>query len=167
MHRWLRLPNMALQTRLKKYYFCLLLPPIVIVAAVLTARALDLIVPLHLAHGQVVARALFILAIILAVAAPVLLRTLFAHRMRRATRTPQAEWFRLQQRLIGVALLTPYLILVTCLVDLPRLYHAGVILSALYAGYYHYPSVRRITFDQRIFRVDHGFDIREIQRQGR
>jgi hypothetical protein len=157
----------TMQTRLKKFYYRLLLPPAVIIAATLTAQALDLIVPLHLAHGQVVARALFILAIILAVAAPVLLRTLFAHRMRLATRTPQAEWFRLQQRLIGVALLTPYLILIASLVDLPRFYHAGVILSALYAGYYYYPSPRRIAFDQRIFRVSHGFDDRETKSQGR
>ena len=155
-----------MQNRLKKYYFYLLLPSIVIIAAILTARALDLIEPLRLMNGQVLARVIFILAIILSVAAPVFLRTLFAHRMRLAMRTPPDAFFRLQQRLIGVALLTPYLILVTCLVDFPRFYHAGVVLSALYAGYYYYPSPRRIAFDQRIFRVSHGFDDREIQSQG-
>jgi hypothetical protein len=156
-----------MQTRLKKYYFCLLLPSIVIITALLTARALDLIEPLRLMHGQILARVIFILAIILSVAAPVLLRTLFAHRMRLSIRTPPDELYRLQQRLIGVALLSPYLILVTCLVDLPRFYHAGVVLSALYAGYYYYPSPRRIAFDQRIFRVSHGFDDQEIKSQGR
>ncbi len=156
-----------MQTRLKKYYFCLLLPSIVIIAAILTARALDLIEPLRLMHGQVLARVIFVLAIILSVAAPVLVRTLFAHRMRLSVGTAPDAFFRFQQRLIGAALLTPYLILVTCLVDIPRFYHAGVILSALYAGYYYYPSPRRIAFDQRIFRVSHGFDNREIQSQGR
>ncbi|MCB2149590.1 MAG: hypothetical protein KQI81_24125 [Deltaproteobacteria bacterium] len=156
-----------MQTRLKKYYFCLLLPSMVIIAAILTARALDLIVPLRVIHGQVLARVIFILAIILSVAAPVFLRTLFAYRMRLSVSTPPDAFFRFQQRLIGAALLTPYLILVTCLVDFPRFYHAGVILSALYAGYYYYPSPRRIAFDQRIFRISHGFDNREIQSQSR
>jgi len=156
-----------MQNRLKKYYYCFLLPSIGIIAAILTARALDLIEPLRLIHGQVLARVIFILAIILSVAAPVVLRTLFAHRMRLSVGTPPDAFFRFQQRLIGAALLTPYLILVTCLVYLPRFYHAGVILAALYAGYYHYPSERRIAFDRRIFKVSHGFDNREIQSQGR
>lgn len=157
----------TIQTRLKKFYYCLLLPPVAIIVAVLMARSMDLIEPIRLMNTQLVARVIFILAISLAVAAPVFLRTLFAHRMRLSIRTAPDEFFRLQQRLIGAALLTPYLILVTCLVDFPRFYHAGVILSAIYAGYYYYPSPRRIAFDQRIFRVNDGFDDREIQSQGR
>ena len=117
----------TIQTRLQKKYFCLLMPSIVIIAALLTARSMDLIEPIRLMNTQLVARVIFILAISLAVAAPVFLRTLFAHRMRLSIRTPPDEFFRLQQRLIGAALLTPYLILVTCLVDFPRFYQAGVI----------------------------------------
>lgn len=83
--------------------------------------------------------------------------------MRFAKSTPSTELFRLQKWLIGATLLTTYLVPITCLVEVPRFYHAGVVLAALYAGYYGYPSTQRVAFDQRIFRVDHDIDPREIQ----
>lgn len=147
-----------MQARLKRFYCCLLLPPLVIIAALLGARSLQLIEPVRLAHARAVAQAIFILSIVLAVAMPVVLRTLFANRMRAATRTPWHALFRLQRQLIAVALLTPYLSLIACVVELPSFYHAGVVLAALYAIYYQFPSARRIDFDCRIFRVEYGAD---------
>lgn len=156
-----------MQSKLRTFYIRILLPALVASAALLAARELDFFRPFALDSGRVVAQWVFIVAIVLAVAAPILLRTLFAHRMRFAKSTPSTEFFRLQKWLIGVTLLTTYLVPITCLLVVTRFYHAGVLLAAFYAGYYGYPSMQRIAFDQRIFRVDHGIDPREIQSQGR
>jgi hypothetical protein len=96
---------------------------------------------------------LFSLAVVLAVAAPVVVRTLFAHRMRHNRVVAEADFFQFQRRMIHWALLTPYLAVAACLIPLPRFFFAGIILATLYAVYYTYPSRRRIGFDRRLFRV--------------
>jgi hypothetical protein len=48
---------------------------------------------------------------------------------------------------------TPYVALIAQILQLPRFHLAGTIVMALYAVYYYYPSMRRIEFDRRVFRV--------------
>lgn len=122
-------------------------------AAALVARALHLFDPEQWIDARTAAPWVFTLAIVCAAALPVLLRTAFAHRMRREKSVPEALFFRFQRRLILAALMTPYLGTIVCLADFPRFYLAGVVLAIFYAIYYHYPSQRRIAFDRRIFRV--------------
>ena len=94
-------------------------------------------------------------AVVLAMAVPVFLRATFAHRVRSLRRVSGEDFYLLQRRQIGAALTATYLIPVVCLVELPAFYQAGIVLAALYAAYYQFPSARRIAFDRRIFRVDH------------
>ena len=148
-------------SRLKTVYYRWLLPPLGCAAVLLAARAGDWVQPVGLDLGRLVGPWLFLAAILSAVAAPVLLRTHFAHRMRQARRTPPADFDRLQRRLIRFTSGAVYLVPAVCLVDLPPLYHAGVVLAALYAVYYQFPSVRRIDFDRRIFRVADEADARQ------
>ncbi len=148
-------------SRLKTVYYRWLLPPLACGAILLGARAGQWVQPVGLDQGRRVGPWLFLASILLAVAAPVMLRTQFAHRMHKARRTPPDEFERLQRRLIRFTLGSVYLVPVVCLVDLPALYHAGVVLAALYAVYYQFPSVRRIDFDRRIFRVADEADTRQ------
>ena len=138
---------------LRTYYLLSLLPPVVCATAALAVRAGDLMPSIGAAQGHQIGAWLFLATVALAVAAPVMLRTHFAHRVRALRQTPPREFVRLQRRLIGLTLGAAYAVPVVCLVDLPPLYHAGVVLAALYGVYYQYPSARRIDFDRRIFRV--------------
>ena len=147
-----------MRSGLRKYFYLHLLPPLGCAPILLVARAGHWVQPVGLDQGRLLGPWLFLGAILLAVAAPILLRTHFAHRMRRARRTPPADFERLQRRLIRFTLGAAYLVPVVCLVDLPVFYHAGVVLAALYAVYYQFPSVRRIDFDRRIFRVADASD---------
>ena len=97
----------------------------------------------------------FILSIVLAVAAPVFLRSVFAHRHRQAKQVSEEDFIRFEQSLIRTVLLAPYLGLAAYLFCFPRFYLAGAFLAGLYAVYYFYPSTRRIAFEKRIFRVSH------------
>jgi len=97
---------------------------------------------------------IFILSAIFALALPIFYRTLFAHRRRHLIGIVPAELFKFERNLIGMTMVTPYLAMVAYLMGLPRFHLAGIILIALYAVYYYYPSRKRITFEERIFRVD-------------
>lgn len=140
--------------QLRHNYYCQLLPALAALAAILGARAMHLLDADRWQCGPDLASLLFVLAVVLAAAAPVLLRTAFAHRRRQAKSTPLRAFIRFQQWLLRIALLTPYIAIIACLFKPPRFHQIGIILATLYALYYHYPSRRRIAFDRRIYRVE-------------
>jgi hypothetical protein len=96
---------------------------------------------------------MFFASAVLAVAFPILVRSLFAHRMRNRRSTPENDFLRFEKRIIYFTLSTPYLVFVAYLFKIPGFYFAAMIVLALYAAYYFYPSQKRIEFDRRIFRV--------------
>ena len=147
-----------MRIRLKRYYCRWLLPCAATVAALVIAGHLHLIHSLRLDVAHRLAPLLFVAAVVLAVAVPVFLRASFAHRVRTLRRVSGEDFYLLQRRQIGTALTATYLIPVACLVELPAFYQAGIVLAALYAAYYQFPSARRIAFDRRIFRVDHAVE---------
>jgi hypothetical protein len=58
-----------------------------------------------------------------------------------------------------MALVTPYLAAIAYFLQLPRFYLAATLLMALYAIYYYYPSLKRITFDEKIFRASNVMSV--------
>ena len=143
----------AMGDALKKTYLSLLLPAVVTLLLAYGARGTGLIP----AHSNIsvsfIAPCFFVLSVALAVAAPILLRSVFAHRVRNQQTVAEPAFVRFEKRLIGVALISPYLLLPAYLLNFPDFYFIGMALSALYAAYYFYPSKRRIQFEKRIFRV--------------
>lgn len=152
-----------MQARLKKRCHRGLLMLAGVAGTLLLARICRLLDPVDPQTARFLAPWLFVLAVVLAVALPVLLRSLFAHRMRTLRFTPPAEFYRLQRRLLDAALAAMALLPVACVVEMPAFYQGGVILAALYAVYYHYPTSRRLAFDRRVFRVSNADDHRSIQ----
>lgn len=98
--------------------------------------------------------AVFVLALVFAVAAPIMVRTVFAHRRRERQHISESEFMAFERTLIRVALLSPYCAMIAYLYRFPEFYLAGSFLAALYAVYYFYPTRRRIQFEKRIFRVE-------------
>ncbi|MCP4114201.1 MAG: hypothetical protein GY737_02155 [Desulfobacteraceae bacterium] len=96
----------------------------------------------------------FVVAALTSVAAPLMVRTLFAHSLRESSGADPQSFLVFQQRLLLVALLTPWLAILVMVFDFRNFYGSSMVLMALYAAYYYYPSERRIDFDSRIFRVE-------------
>ncbi len=138
---------------LKKTYLALLVPAIVALLLACGVRWMGLIPHYPDLPLGFVAPTVFVLAVVLAVAAPIFIRSLFAHRMRNHKAVPQPAWMQFERRLIVVSLMAPYLVAPAVLLDFPDFYFVGVVLMALYAAYYFYPSQKRIRFERRIFRV--------------
>lgn len=143
----------TIQTRLLRHYSIGATIPAIATALLFFARKTNRLHPFEIELGTTLGPWLLFLAITLAVAMPIFLRTLFAHRLRDAQYTSLKDFYRLQKRLLFVSIAATYLLPVVPLVVLPAFYQSAVILAALYGLYFHFPSVRRITFDYKIFRV--------------
>jgi hypothetical protein len=139
--------------RLKRLYFGLLIPPLAGIFAVAVSRYLGVFDRPSWVLPAGLVPVLFFASAVLAVAFPIFVRSLFAHRMRNRRGTPENDFLRFEQRIICFTLSTPYLAFVAYLFKIPGFYFAAVIVLALYAAYYFYPSQKRIQFDRRIFRV--------------
>ncbi|MGD8258895.1 MAG: hypothetical protein PVG70_03585 [Desulfobacterales bacterium] len=138
---------------LKKTYFIFLLPSILGFTLVGGAKAYDLIEIGSVNFIEIAGPFIFILCIALAIAFPILYRTLFAHKSRDLICVSEKELLKFERTMINVVMITPYLALIAYFFELPRFYTASAILIGLYAVYYFYPSKTRMTFERRIFRV--------------
>jgi hypothetical protein len=136
---------------LKKSYYHALAPAALafLTASLMGYFQIHLLDPLTWVTGPI----LFTLSVLFAVALPIFMRTLFAHRMRDRKATTKEDFLHFERRQIQLSLVSPYWAALAILLQSPQFYLVGSFLMALYGSYYYYPSERRIRFDERIFRV--------------
>lgn len=140
--------------RLKRYFFNILSP---VIAGFLIARwAHNMHQPRIIPEevSIILAPVLFVLSAVFAIAGPILYRSIFAYRLRNLCDVSLQMLQQFERNLIGFALVTPYLALIAYVIQLPRFHLAAILLMALYAIYYTYPSSKRIDLDRKIFRAD-------------
>ncbi len=144
----------AMTNSLKKIYLAAL-TPVVLCVGIMGILNQGFSIPLpHLpAVPMYLSPILFITAVITTLALPLLLRILFARKAARENKVSTTAFFLFQKQLLISAMVTPYLGVVSLLLELQKFYVCATLLMALYAVYYYYPSHRRIDFDKRIFRV--------------
>lgn len=89
---------------------------------------------------------------------PILYRSYFAYRMRQRNSILKNEFIVFEKRLLIICLISVYFALSGIILGMPHFYQYGMILIAMYAAYYYYPSKKRLNLDIRIYRVneDHG-----------
>ena len=138
---------------LKRIYFALLIPAILALFLVYGAKEIGLIPSNKKISLTLIAPCVFVLSVVCAVALPIFIRSLFAHSMRNERAVPEAALNRFERKLMIVSLLTPYFIIPAYLLEFPYFYFTAIVLTALYAVYYFYPSKKRIQFERRLFRV--------------
>ena len=117
------------------------------------ARELNLIQPGQFVIPSVLHAIVFVLSAVTAIAGPLFLRTLFAHAMREKTRVSAEKFLSFQKKILWISQITPYFAFTAVFFDFPRFYAGAIVLMALYAVYYYFPSEKRISFDRKIFRV--------------
>ena len=138
---------------LKRIYFTLLLPAVAGFIAVFALQHFHLIdwnIP-DIPH--VISPFAFIISVCFALALPILYRTVFANKMRHHTHTAEKDWLKFERNLLYIAMTTPYVSLIAQVLKLPRFQLGGILIMALYAVYYYYPSRKRLDYERRIFRV--------------
>jgi len=142
-----------MQKILNKQYWMMIIPAGCLFLIFGLARQLNLIHPDQFAMPGVLHAIVFVLSAVTAIAGPLFLRTLFAHSMRNETGATAKKFWAFQTNTLWLSQMTPYLAFIAVFCDFPRFYGGAIVLMALYAVYYFFPSEKRISFDQRIFRV--------------
>lgn len=142
-----------METRLIRHYFFFVLPAVIMAVGFFLAEKLGRTLPGLPALSPGWHPVLFIAAAVTAIAAPIFIRTLFAHSIRSDNKVSEKKFWAFQMRLIRTSMITPYLAVAAIVFRLPKFYAAAIVLMALYAVYYFFPSARRIHFDLRIFRI--------------
>ncbi|MEA3437952.1 MAG: hypothetical protein U9R43_15930 [Thermodesulfobacteriota bacterium] len=139
--------------KLKKTYFCLLIPAIVGFICIYLSKKFDFF---NLGQPQfisILAPIVFVLSVIFGIAAPIFFRSLFAQKISNKKSTSESIFIKFERNLIRIALVTPYLGLFAYLFEFKQFYFTAIFLVTLYAVYYFYPSQKRIAFEKRIFRA--------------
>ncbi len=139
--------------KLQKKYFVLILPPVLLAVVVYFLQRLKLWEGVHAAPSRSLPIILFILAIAVGVAIPIFLRVYFFSKLKEKKFSTEEEFIKYEESIITVIAVTPYLAFAAALLNMDPFYFGGVVLAAIYAMYYHYPSEKKINFDKKIFRV--------------
>jgi len=139
--------------RLQKFYALLLAPAVAGFAFLLVNDRLELGVLPRTGEPVWLGLGLFLAAMAVGVALPVWIRALMAYQTGGQTCIDPRVMLRFQHRLIGTALVAPYLALAAYGLQAEGYFAAGTLLAALYAAYYFCPTRKRIDFDCRLFRV--------------
>ena len=144
---------------LKKKYFYIVVPAISIALMLIIFKQYDIlqITPTPFIQNTI-SPVIFILTTLLAIAFPVLHRTIFNNRIKESKFITPDKFYRYQNQLLYLIAITPYLVLIAYVLNLPQFYFGGTALFSLYALYFYYPSEKRIRNEKQIYRVKEETD---------
>lgn len=93
------------------------------------------------------------LAAIIGIAFPMFFRSFFVFRVRDKKEITMDVFIRFEKILIIFSLITPYFLVLSLAFDLKNKANIFITILALYAAYYYYPSVRKMKFEMKTFRI--------------
>jgi len=138
---------------LKKIYIKMLIAAVFLLAIVYSGQLLNLLSKKQMDSVRTISIILFTLSVIFSIAAPIFLRAAFVNKVKDYKQVPFNEFITFEKQLLIVVLLAPFIVVLAVFFNAPSLYLSGILLFALYAVYYYYPSEKRIKFERKIFRV--------------
>jgi hypothetical protein len=142
----------ALRKTFQQWYLAVLAPACLSMVGLAVCRTLG--VEWFAAHaGRTVSTSLLVLAGLLAFALPVWLRILFCRRHTGKTGVELDRFISFEKRFILVGVSATYLVPLGYLWHIPQVPLFWIMLFSLYAGYYYFPSQKRIDLEVKIFRV--------------
>jgi Ca2+/Na+ antiporter len=109
--------------------------------------------PLTGLKGTLTTTLLLALQGIAAIILPLWYRILFINRMKNKKFTQKHDWIRFEKNFLSMASLSVYLPVLSYAVSISRIPFSMMILLALYALYFYFPSRKRIHSEKRIFKV--------------
>ncbi len=146
----------TIRASLLRRYLLLLAPAAVLFGAWAGLRLTGAVHPLDPRYTSVIGPAVFIAAILLAAALPLLYRVRFVKSVQGSHGVDAALFLSFQKNLTSLALLAAYAAAAGYMAGVANFHFSGAFLAALYGAYYYYPSRRRVAQEMRLFRVNGG-----------
>lgn len=145
--------QMSIRQNLKNTYFKLLIPVIAVLGVIYLIKLFGLLEATQIEFIRFISILFFILAAVSSLALPIFYRTLFVSRLKNKKTISLNEFLEFEKKIIIISMLTPYIIIIPLIFNFPGFYFGGIILFALYAAYYFYPSEKRVEFEKKLFRI--------------
>jgi len=96
---------------------------------------------------------LFSLSVLFAIALPIFFKLKFINKVKNLNSISLNDFYKFEKAIMKIALLTPYFIILSLVLNLKEFYFTGIILMSIYACYYYFPSEKRMKFEKTIFRI--------------
>ncbi|WP_462324159.1 hypothetical protein [Desulfoplanes sp.] len=136
----------------QQWYLAVLTPACLAMVVLAACRTLGVELLAEQA-GRPVTMSLLVLAGVLAFALPLWLRILFCRTQTGKSGIGLDGFIVFEKRFILAGVLATYMVPLGYLCNLPQVPLFWIMLFALYAGYYYFPSQKRIDLEVKIFRV--------------
>lgn len=98
------------------------------------------------------------LAAVIGVAFPMFYRSFFVFKVRDKREITTDVFIRFEKVLMIFSLITPYFLVLSIAFDMKNKANIFITILALYAVYYYFPSVRKMKFEMKIFRIKENPD---------
>jgi len=144
----------TIRKSLLRRYLILLTPAAVLFGGWAALRQAGVVHPMDPQYTGVIGPAIFIAAIILAVALPLLYRVQFVKTVKGSRGVSPDLFLPFQQSLMSLALLASYTAAAGYMAGVSTFHFSGAFLASLYGAYYYFPSQRRVAQEMRLFRVN-------------
>jgi hypothetical protein len=138
---------------LQKVYYLRLLPAVALIVLAYLLQYFFHLTGNTVAAGLAVTVAVTTLSGVAGVAIPVFYRSYFVHRVKDKKVVAADEFIGFERALISIALLTPYFLALAMLMNMSQTALILITLFSLYAGYYHFPTEKKVRFEMRLFRI--------------
>ncbi|HKJ81833.1 MAG TPA: hypothetical protein VJ954_07410 [Ignavibacteriaceae bacterium] len=142
-----------IKEELRKTYFKYLFPIVILLVFVYLGQLLEIIKQRELELSRMVSVTILVLVALFSIALPIFYRALFVNKIKDRKTISVDEFLKFEKKLLVIAMIAPYFIVITILLNLPGFYYGMVVIIALYAVYYYFPSEKRIKFEKRLFRI--------------
>ena len=108
----------------------------------------------RIAAKEIFEPVVFMLSVFSALAAPLLFRLHFIKKLKDKKKTALPAFIKFEKQTLYIVLLTPYFFFAASILQFAAFYYLSIFLLSLYAGYYYYPSAKRLHFEKRLFRIN-------------
>ncbi len=138
---------------LTNYFRQILTPAVLLILLSEVLKALGMGIALDARLTYQISVVVFVLAALSALGIPIVIRLLFVKRVKDLKSVDSNAWLQYEKQSILFALLTAYLFVIASVLQFSNFFYASIFLLALYAGYYYFPSDKRVKFEKKLFRI--------------
>ncbi len=138
---------------LQKIYFWQLLPAVVFIAIAYLLRYYFKLSDTESVPSLTVSVVVTTLAGVAGIAAPVFFRSYFVYKNRDKKQILPDDFLSFERLLLTTALMSPYFLIISILINMNETANMLIALFALYAVYYYFPTEKKVRFEMKIFRI--------------
>lgn len=142
-----------IKDELRHTYFYLVIPLLIILLLVYLGKITGILSKGELESNRIISIFVLILVSIFSLGLPILYRAVFVTRIKDKKSISREEFLKFEKNILMMVLIAPYFVVAALVLNLPKFYFAAVIIIAIYAVYYYFPSNKRIEFEKKIFRI--------------